>query len=356
MELNSISSNWQGKRILITGHTGFKGVWLSNLLSMLGADLYGLSLPISDNNVFYKNSETSDLYKYERFFDIRDAELVNSYIEEIDPHFIFHMAAQAIVSVGFEMPFETFDVNVNGTANVLNAIIATRRSIEGICVITSDKVYVEPSSTLGSHVETDPLGGDDPYSISKAATELIVKCMYGRFSEMKVPVLTVRAGNVIGGGDQGKNRLVPDIITAIQNKSLLLVRNMESTRPFQYVLDCLWGYIIASTYSIVNQSKELVSFNFGPIDSLSVGEVINEFKNNFEFEYQEHQNSQFHERGRLSIDSSKAKTLLGWKPTYTSELALRETIYFYNFINSNHTYREAIQESILRWQISSRNN
>ena len=267
---------WKNKKILITGHTGFKGRWLCIVLKILGAKVSGISL--NENKNYKKIEYINFLSKKKcRFLDIRKKKEVEKTILKINPEIIIHMAAQSKVIDGIKSPVETFETNFMGTVNILNASIKSKK-IKMILVVTSDKVY-ENKENKKKFSENDKLGGDDPYSASKASSEIILNC-YRKFNP-KIKLISVRAGNIIGGGDFGKNRIIPDLVKAWKNKKTLLIRNPESTRPWQYVLDVLFSYmrIIEKSFKI---TKAPSSFNIGPfISNLKVKNLISKFKLHF---------------------------------------------------------------------------
>ena len=233
-----------GKRILITGHTGFKGSWLTVLLNDLGAEVVGISLPPESPKSLYEAASINKELATEYFQDIRDEAAVIHLINDIKPDYVFHLAAQAFVRKSYKNPLETFATNVMGTANVMVAALA-QESVLGLTIATTDKVY-ENLDSMELFIESDKLGGKDPYSASKAASEIVIAAINSSNNPNRIPVTTVRAGNVIGGGDWGADRIVPDIVNAIQNNQPLIIRNPNSTRPWQHVLDCLYGYLLVA--------------------------------------------------------------------------------------------------------------
>jgi len=266
---------WKNKKVFITGSSGFKGSWLTFWLIKLGADVCGYSLSKNENNLLFnklkieKNSE-------QIFADIRDFENLKKSINKFKPEIIIHMAAQSLVRESFEKPIYTFETNIIGTANLLE-ISKQLNNIKSILVITSDKCYENVEKNI-SYKETDKMGGHDPYSASKGCTEIISASYYRSFFKDRndVSLATARAGNVIGGGDWAIDRLIPDFVRAIKNKSPLEIRYPNSLRPWQYVLEPLRGYLMLIEKQHENKSKFSEAWNFGPYEenTISVKKLI----------------------------------------------------------------------------------
>lgn len=260
------------KRVLITGHTGFKGSWLSLLLLELGADVSGYSLDFpSEPNLFTEADLQSRLHHFQG--DIRDSNHLAKVFQETKPEYVFHLAAQPLVRFSYDNPKETFDTNVGGTVNVLECV----RLNSGVRVflhVTTDKCYENAESNEG-YRETDRLGGHDPYSASKAASELVTYAYRASFLT-SIGVATARAGNVIGGGDWGKDRILPDSIRALAQQEPIPVRNPQSVRPWQHVLDCLSGYLCLAAQLTLDPKTFSGAWNFGPdrVKDLTVREVV----------------------------------------------------------------------------------
>ena len=259
----------KSKKILITGHTGFKGTWLTLLLERLGYELCGISLEAEKDSLFQTLNRAGAIQ--EKFIDIRNREKLNRAIVEMNPSIVFHLAAQPLVLKSYREPVETFEINVIGTANLLDASF-TSKSIEAVSIITTDKVYAN-NNTGRKFQETDPLGGKDPYSASKVATESVVAAWQQIKKTSTGPqLLSLRAGNVIGGGDSAENRLLPDLVKGFIKGEIVEIRNSKSTRPWQHVLDPLAGYLLATAYKVKNE--DLSSVNFAPEgESLTVQRV-----------------------------------------------------------------------------------
>lgn len=310
--------------IFITGHTGFKGSWLSLLLNHLGIEHFGYSLEAEEDSLYKR----ANLERVSRgvIGDIRDLGNLSKVIKDVRPSVVIHLAAQPLVLKSYQEPLETFQTNCMGTANVLKAALETS-SVEIVLVITTDKVYRNNNSGR-RFVESDPIEGKDPYSASKVAAEAVCAAWQQMSKISGGPkVLVARAGNVIGGGDFAKDRLIPDVIRAIVNEQNLLVRSPEATRPWQHVLDPLIGYLkyIESAHSSLSTESSL---NFGPLEpSLRVNNVLKIAKGHFEeklkFTYAEL--SQEIESQTLELDPSSAITKLGWRPQWNQEEALNRT-------------------------------
>lgn len=254
---------YKGKKVLVTGNTGFKGSWLSTWLTMLGADVYGYSIDVPTTPSMFESLDLAE-HNHHVFGDIRDREKINGYIQKVRPDFIFHLAAQAIVSTSYAEPFDTITTNVIGTASVLEAI----RNITWQCtcvLITSDKAY-DNVEWIWGYRETDALGGKDVYSGSKGAAELVIKSYWKSFisSMDNIKLGVARAGNVIGGGDWAKDRIVVDCIKAFSNGETVEIRCPKSTRPWQHVLEPLSGYLTLGWYLATDRCENGEAFNFGP--------------------------------------------------------------------------------------------
>ena len=323
-----IAAMLAGRRVLVTGHSGFKGGWLCLWLERIGAQVVGISLPPSTKPSFYEMIGLGDLVD-SRFADIRDAEALRRAAEGVDAEVVFHLAAQAIVRRSHQSPADTFATNVVGTANVLD-LARTMPSLRAVIVVTSDKCY-DNRDWNWPYRETDRLGGTDPYSASKACTELVAES-YRRnwFADPSGPRLaTVRAGNVIGGGDWAEDRLVPDIVRAADAGVPMLIRNPRSIRPWQHVLEPLSGYLQLATRMLEGDGAAFSGgWNFGPdagdvIDVETLARAIMAASPAFDLPIRFGSEADApHEAVALRLDSSKALNELGWRP----RLSMRQTI------------------------------
>ena len=312
--------------VLITGHSGFKGTWLTLLLEKLGIEVVGFSLSPEKDSLFDRAGRTGAIK--EVFADIRDYELLNTYISSIKPSAIIHMAAQPLVLESYRLPKETFDVNVMGTVNVLDLAFKAD-SVKAVVVVTTDKVYRNDNSGR-AFIESDPLEGKDPYSASKVGTEAAVAAWQQIQSISGGPkVVAVRAGNVIGGGDWGDNRLLPDLIRSFSSGQKMAVRNPASTRPWQHVLDPLSGYV--SALEAILGGEKISSANFGPdTQSIAVSEVVRVavetwgHETNIELDSAMPKNTT--EAISLDLNPNYAKQTLKWEPHWDQEEAVVSTV------------------------------
>ena len=325
--------------LLLTGHTGFKGTWMTFLLEQLDVPVVGYSLPAEKDSLFDRAERNGVIP--ETFGDIRDYETIERFIDENRPSTIIHMAAQPLVLKSYDNPRETFDVNVMGTVNLLD-VAFKKDFVKAIIVVTTDKVYRNDNSGQ-AYVENDPLEGKDPYSSSKVGTEAVVAAwqQISRISGGPV-VASVRAGNVIGGGDFAKNRIIPDLIRGVISGIPVEIRNPSSTRPWQHVLDPLCGYILA--LEGILKSKYFSTLNFSPREqSLSVAEIIEIASSSWEeIKIEVAATNSIAskewslESTQLNLDSNLAFNLLGWRPIYTQHESVVSTINWWKsfFINN----------------------
>ena len=323
---------WRGKTVLVTGHTGFKGSWLSLLLSHLGARVAGFGLaPTSAKSNFVVSRVAERIRSIEG--DICDLDRLNESLAEHPPDIVFHLAAQSLVRPSYADPIETFRTNVLGTATVLEAI-RRQTSAKAVVVVTSDKCYENREWSWG-YRENDPLGGRDPYSSSKACAELVTASFRSSYlhpddhGRHGVGVATARAGNVIGGGDRATDRLIPDILDAHARSEELVIRNPSAVRPWQYVLEPLDGYMALAERLYDDGPAFSEAWNFGPCegDVLSVEAVANRLGSHLEggIRYRVVRDAALHEATQLTLDCSKASTRLGWHPRTSVDDALRLT-------------------------------
>ena len=326
-EENLFLKNYKNLKVLITGTTGFKGSWLAFWLQELGAKVVGIGLRPEKNFILY---ESLNLRKRtnQYFFDICNFNKLDAVIKKEKPDIIFHLAAQSIVSTSFKNPLDTFNTNIIGSANVLESF--RLNNIHSLVYVTSDKCYLNLNKKK-RYKETDPLGGLDNYSSSKASAELIFMSYFNNYFNKKkyLNVASARAGNVIGGGDMKENRIIPDIIRALYYKKKLKLRHANATRPWQHVLECIYGYLLLG-HKLLNDDlkiKTVPNWNFGPKikNQTTVEYITNEFlknwgKNNLKISKKE--SKRFFETKFLSLNIQKAKKELNWQP----RLDLKSTI------------------------------
>jgi CDP-glucose 4,6-dehydratase len=335
--------DWNGKRVLITGHTGFKGGWLAMDLALRGAKMVGLAIEPATNPSLFQAARIESLID-SRIEDVRDFSSLLTVMREFRPEIVFHLAAQPLVRRSYAHPLETFETNVMGTANLLEAV----RQVEStrvVLVVTTDKCYENREWHWG-YREIDPLGGHDPYSASKAAAEIVAAAFRSSyFSADKiashgVALATVRAGNVIGGGDWSEDRLIPDMVRAFSQGCPVNVRNPHAVRPWQHVLEPVEGYIELAERMWDDPVRFSSAWNFGPelADAIPVGEVVQTFAScwggNATWRFDTAQHS--HEAGLLRLDCSKAAAELGWRPRLHIKDALAMTADWYqNFLHAS---------------------
>jgi CDP-glucose 4,6-dehydratase len=331
---------YRGKRVLVTGHTGFKGSWLSLWLKQLGAEVVGISLaPGTQPNHWNLLGLESIVQHHE--LDIRQASEVASLFKATQPEVVFHLAAQPLVRRSYRDPLETWSTNVMGTANVLEACRQTR-SVRSILAVTSDKCYVNQEWAWG-YRETDRLGGHDPYSASKAGSELVVASYRSAFFHTDgAPLLAAaRAGNVIGGGDWSEDRLIPDLVRAMATQRSLEIRSPNATRPWQHVLESISGYLLLGQKLIEGKKNFDCAWNFGPErnGNSTVADLLSKLQIHWpEMLWHQTSASLLHEANLLYLDSAKAHSQLGWQPVWSIDTTLEKTADWYsNFQSSQKT-------------------
>ena len=343
---------WSARRVLVTGHTGFKGSWLCWWLKRLGAEVAGLALdPPTSPSLFEASGLASAVGSVKG--DVRDPAAVTAAFREHRPEVVFHLAAQSLVRESFRSPVETFTTNVVGTVNCLEAARHCP-SVRAMVVVTTDKCYRNSGSRRG-YREDDELGGDDPYAASKACAEIVTRAYRKSFFEAPggVLVASARAGNVIGGGDWASDRLVPDAMRAFASARPVRIRNPESTRPWQHVLDPLRGYLVLAERLHAGERSAAMAWNFGPdaADARPVSWIVDQLARRWggDAGWQQDAGEQPPEAAELVLDSSKARAELGWRPTLPLEKALDWVVEWYQAIASRGA-REATLEQIARYQ------
>ncbi len=335
--MKNLENAYHGKRVFVTGHTGFKGGWLISMLRILGAHVKGYALVPEYNNSIYAHLKIKGFIEESIIADIRDKQTLSKELENFQPDFVFHLAAQPLVRRSYNIPAETFEVNVVGTANVLEAVKSLKKQCT-VVVITTDKVYEnKENGTL--YKENDILGGYDPYSASKACTELVVNSFRSSFfniqkySSHQKALASARAGNVVGGGDWSQDRIGPDIVRSLMAELPINVRNPYAVRPWQHVLEPLSGYLLLGALLCESPEKYSGAYNFGPQpeDHLSVRELVEvSIKSWGTGNWNDKSDkNQPHEAGLLQLDITKAKTELEWYPKLNAIQAIEWTLNWY---------------------------
>lgn len=351
----SLEHSFRGKRILLTGHTGFKGSWLAHWLAHLGADVTGYALAPEYARSHFELLDLENRITHVEA-DIRDAAAIRRVVEETRPDIVFHLAAQALVRRSYDQPKVTFDTNVSGAVNLLEALRPCD-SLRALVFVTSDKAYLNKEWTWG-YRESDELGGHDPYSASKAAAEMVFMAYRHSFFQSRpdVGVASARAGNVIGGGDWATDRVIPDCMRALRDGEPIELRNPQATRPWQHVLDPLHGYLVLAAALLDSPPAFSSAWNFGPeiergmtvreiadraVECWGSGRVIEDRDREAVFE---------HVLLQLCID--KAKLELGWLPLWSSAEAVERTVEWYLRVNDGEPAQDVTQSQILEFMES----
>jgi len=322
--VTSDSKFWKNKKVFVTGHTGFKGSWLIVYLKLLGAKVYGFSLKEKKLSIFNKAKLSRHIDK-SYYGDIRDRLRLIRILKSVNPDLVFHLAAQSLVGHSIKNPFETYDINFNGT-NILLEACKKLRKLKLLIITTTDKVY-KPSKKKYFFTEENELGGTDPYSWSKVFIENLVKDEI-KNQDLKFKIATVRSGNVVGIGDFNFGRIVPDILHSINNKKSLIVRNPKYIRPWLYVLDSLSGYIklAEKLYKEKKSFENNINWNFSPNakDHVDVSELIKNFKKHYFFRTVYPNKKSYKETEFLRLNSEKARKKLNWKPAFNVKKMVQE--------------------------------
>jgi len=352
-KLKNFNKNfWKGKKVFITGHTGFKGSWLCIILNNLKAKIYGFSLKPKKNSLFNRSMISKNL-KSNKYADINNYRKLEKKIKECKPEIIFHLAAQPLVLESYKQPLKTFNTNIIGTLNLLE-IIRKVKSVKSVVIITTDKVYkIVKNNKL--YKELDQLGGLDPYSASKVGAEIVVDSYIKSFfknSNLQNRISTARAGNVIGGGDFSRNRLIPDIIYAINNKKKLSIRNPNHIRPWQHVLEPLVGYLILAEKQYSNKiDNRDHAWNFGPNKSnfKKVIDIVKHIKKSQYFKFSLLKIKSFKETNVLKLNSIKAKKKLNWFSKWNLTQSLEKTLTWNKNIKNGISAKDICEQQFLMY-------
>tara|TARA_S200000501_G_scaffold85996_1_gene78782 strand:+ start:12254 stop:13330 length:1077 start_codon:yes stop_codon:yes gene_type:complete len=342
---------WKGRKVLITGHTGFKGSWLSLWLNSMGANVHGIGLSPTSKHSIFKYARIASLVN-SNICDIRDLNKVKQLLNDLNPEIIFHMAAQPLVRYSYLNPIETYETNILGTVNILEAS-RNCKSLKAIVNITSDKCYENLEIDKG-YKEDEPMGGHDPYSSSKACAELVSAAYRLSFLENDgIAMATARAGNVIGGGDWAQDRLIPDVIHAFEISENVQIRNPDAIRPWQHVLEPLSGYITLAEKLYLEGNKYAEGWNFGPNhdDAKSVSWIVDYLCKNWGqgTKWTKQPGEHPHEAQHLKLDISKAKKLLKWNPSWSITEALSNVIDWHKAFLKNEDMQLKTLEQINKY-------
>jgi CDP-glucose 4,6-dehydratase len=351
-------SFWNGKRVFMTGHTGFKGGWLSLWLISMGAKVTGYALAPNSTPNFFQVVKVGEIMEGSHIGDIRDLQKLQKAMLGARPEIVIHMAAQPLVRISYANPVDTYATNVMGTVHLLESIKALD-SVRAVVVVTTDKCYQNEDQEL-SYREDDPMGGFDPYSSSKGCAELVTNAYRQsyfspkKFNEHRVAVASARAGNVIGGGDWSEDRLIPDAIKAFESGEALIIRNPLATRPWQHVLEPLSGYLVLAQALYQDGAKFDGAWNFGPKDedARTVEDVINLLIKDWGANtgWQQDQREQPHEARSLRLDCSKAREYLAWTPKWNLESAIKNITDWYHAYQQAKNMRELSLNQINQYQ------
>lgn len=336
-----------GRSVFLTGHTGFKGSWLALWLARLGARVTGYALAPDASPNLFELADIQDSMARHVIADIRDLSALTAAISAAAPEIVFHLAAQPLVRLGYRAPVETWSTNVMGTVHLLEAVRCCP-GVKAVIVVTTDKCYQNQERQSG-YQESDPLGGNDPYSASKAGAELVVQCYRKSFFSADGPLLaSARAGNVIGGGDWCADRLIPDAVRAVAKGESMSIRNPAATRPWQHVLEALHGYLLLASRLMAGDAGCAEAFNFGPhaADNLPVAEVLTRMQKHWpELRWQAVPSAGApHEAQLLHLDSAKARRMLAWSPRWELATALENTVAWYRTVLDDPHQARAITE------------
>ena len=341
---------WPGRRVLVTGHTGFKGSWLTLWLAHLGADVTGIALPPDEGFGLFERAHIDECCA-SRHVDIRDREALRAAVLATRPEIVFHLAAQPLVRASYATPVETWSTNVRGTIHLMDALREVA-SLRALVVVTSDKCYAHDAG-IASFGETARLGGHDAYSSSKAGAEIAVASWAASFFEAtRVGIATARAGNVVGGGDAAPDRLIPDLVRASRARSSVAIRYPHAVRPWQHVTDPLRGYLMLAEALAERPREHAGAWNFGPPDGpqMRVVDIAARFAMAFGHDTRWHvaEDASLHEAATLTLDSTKARTRLGWQTTMAIDESIAMTADGYRALIDGDDMRSAMLAQIGR--------
>lgn len=347
--INDLRKFWRNKKVFVTGHTGFKGTWLIIFLNLLKAKTYGYSLKAPKNSIF-NQTKSFNLVKKNYYSNINNIKSLKKKIQTTRPHIVFHLAAQPLVTKSYEDPIKTFTTNIIGTLNLLE-VVRKIKSVKSVVIITTDKVYKIKRKNL-PFTENDELGGNDPYSASKASTEIAVKSyIKSFFSENKkgIRVSTARSGNVLGGGDYSKNRILPDIINSINKQKKLVIRNPKHIRPWQHVIEPVFGYLILAEFLFKKKKyNESSSWNFGPENRnfISVNKLVNKVSKIKKIKKILIKKNNYFETQTLKLNSKKAKKFLKWQQKWDIDQTISKIIEWNESFLNKKNMREVTENQI----------
>lgn len=355
MKISKVDSEfWNNKKVFLTGHTGFKGSWLSIWLHSMGAKVTGYSLPAPTSPSMFELGNVKDLIQSSLIGNVIDLESLIRAMKNAQPEIIIHMAAQSLVRESYNNPVQTYQTNVMGVVNVMEAARSCS-SVRVILNVTTDKCYENQEWHWG-YRESDPLGGHDPYSSSKACSEIITSAYRSSFLKSnKIRVATARAGNVIGGGDWAEDRLIPDLYRALKNGDKIQIRNPKSVRPWQHVLEPLSGYLMLCQYLYMNGEDYSQAWNFGPVDSdsKSVEWIVDQMLKIWPYKHpgiQVIRQDDKYEATLLKLDCSKALKELNWAPRWTLDHALEATIHWFIEYLKGENIRQLCERQIAEYE------
>lgn len=336
---------WKNKKVLVTGHTGFKGSWMSLYLYTLGAKIYGISLKEQKKHLLFPCLKKRNIFEKSYYLDIRKKGGIKKTLNKIQPNILIHLAAQPLVLDSFKNRFFNYETNINGTINILECALKIK-NLKAIFVATTDKVYKNFEKKSKIFKENDMLGGDDPYSASKACVEIILSSYFSSFlKKKKISLIVGRAGNVIGGGDWSENRIVPDIFRSIKSKRKILIRNPNHIRPWQHVFEPLRGYLMAIEKNYKKNSYEV--YNFGPKikESISVRKIVKKFNKKIKFKFKELSKKSEKEKVTLKLSINKSVKFLKWRPYLNLDKTINLTLEWYlDYLEKKNIYNKSIEQ------------